>query len=104
MDFVIGSRPRIANEVFNPFLAFVWGEVEAWREVASRDKWVSLYLPIALRREDNKRDVDPLMYATVRLADEVPSVVRKIFPDLAQEKVIPDDALGELKLPKSNST
>ena len=77
MDFVIGSRPRIANEVYNPFLAFVWGEVEAWREVASRDKWVSLYLPIALRREDDKRDVDPLMYATVRLLMRYRALSRK---------------------------
>jgi hypothetical protein len=44
------------------------------------------------------RDVDPLVNATVRLADEVSCVIKELLPKLAQEKIVPDDALRELQL------
>jgi len=34
VDFGVGGHPSVADEVDNPFFAFVWGKVEAGREVA----------------------------------------------------------------------
>ena len=34
VDLGVSGHPCVADEVDDPFLAFVWGEVEACREVA----------------------------------------------------------------------
>ena len=34
VDFGIGGHPRVADEVDDPFLALVWGKVEACGEIA----------------------------------------------------------------------
>ena len=66
----------------------------------SCEKSVSLSAqPSHCEGRGNVRDVNSLMDATVRLADEVPSIVQEIVLELAQEEVIPDDTLRELQLP-----
>jgi len=36
VDLGVGGHPSVADEVDDPFFAFIWGEVEAGREVALR--------------------------------------------------------------------
>jgi hypothetical protein len=36
VDLGVGSHPSVADEVDDPFLAFIWGKVETGREVALR--------------------------------------------------------------------
>jgi hypothetical protein len=46
-----------------------------------------------IKKGKNVHDVDPLVDATVRLADEASCIIKELLPERSQEKVVPDSTL-----------
>ena len=84
VDLCVCAHTHVPNQVYDPFLTLLLGEVEPCREVAVENV-----------RMDEKGgmawdvlDINLLVNATVRFADEVPRIVHKVLPEVAEEEIV----------------
>ena len=93
VDLCVGAHARLADEVDDPLLALIGGEVKTLGEVPA----VTLAMPTSMRQLDAP-NVNPSVYPAVRLANQPTRALHELVLELLQKEVVLDDLLrhGEL--------